>query len=216
MPDDNIGQLGAAAADPSLMGMTTLELGQAIIGRQFGTLFLLMPLLIPTSIAAYSIVGEKTRRTLEPLLATPLRTWELLVGKCLAALLPAMGITWLCAGAYIAGTAAVAVTPRVFMAIVSPAWLLVLLLCAPLLGLIAVGATVFVSSRVNDPRSAQQLSGVVVVPLLAVFFGQLSGVLVLRPALALGAAAVLALVAALAIWGATRLFQREVILTRWR
>jgi ABC-2 type transport system permease protein len=215
-PDDEIGQLGAAAADPSLTGMTTVELGQAIIGRQFGTLFLLMPLVVPNIIAAYSIVGEKTRRTLEPLLATPLRTWELLLGKSLGALVPPMAITWLCAGVFIAGMAVVSVTPRVFTAIVGPAWLLLVALCAPLLGLLAVAATVFISSRVNDPRTAQQVSGVVVVPLLAVFFGQLSGVLVLSPALALGCAAVLALLAALAMWGATWLFQREVILTRWR
>jgi ABC-2 type transport system permease protein len=56
---------------------------------------------------------------------------------------------------------------------------------------------------------------VVVVPILLIFFGQLAGVLVLSPALSLGATAVLALVAGLAIWGASRLFQREVILTRW-
>jgi ABC-2 type transport system permease protein len=214
-PDDDTAQLGIATADPTLAGLSKLELGQAVIGKQFALLFLLMPLLIPSIIAAYSIVGEKANRTLEPLLAAPVRTVELLLGKALAALIPAVALTWACGAIFAAAIAGMVVSPRVFAAIVSPAWLIVLLLCAPLLSLIAIAASVAISSRVNDPRTAQQLSGVVVVPILLIFFAQLAGVLVLSPALSLGATAVLALVAALAIWGATRLFQREVILTRW-
>src|SRR5687767_5344004 len=67
-PDDDITQIGAAVADPAFAGMTAGELSQAVLGKQFGILFLLMPLFIPSIIASYSIVGEKTRRTLEPLL----------------------------------------------------------------------------------------------------------------------------------------------------
>jgi ABC-2 type transport system permease protein len=174
-----------------------------------------MPLLIPSIIAAYSIVGEKSKRTLEPLLAAPVRTSELLLGKALAALIPAVAITWVCGAVFVAGMAAVALSPRVFAAIVGPGWLILLLLCSPLLALIAIAVSVVISSRVNDPRTAQQLSGVVVVPILLIFFGQLVGLLVLSPALSLGAAAILALVAALAMWSAARLFQREVILTKW-
>jgi ABC-2 type transport system permease protein len=79
-----------------------------------------------------------------------------------------------------------------------------------------VALIVVLSSRVNDPRTAQQFSAVLVVPVLALLFGQLAGVIVLGPALALGIGAVLAIVAGGAVWLATRLFQREVILTRWR
>ena len=111
--------------------------------------------------------------------------------------------------------AAVAVSSRVFAAIVTPAWLLVLVLCTPLLALIAIAGMVAISARVNDPRTAQQLSGISVVPIMAIFFGQLTGLLVLSPILALAGTAVLGGIAALAVWGATRLFQRETILTRW-
>ena len=72
-----------------------------------------------------------------------------------------------------------------------------------------------VSSRVNDARTAQQFSAWVVLPFLAVFFSQLTGVLVLSPLIALVAAIMLAVIAGLAIWGVTALFQREVILTKW-
>jgi len=72
------------------------------------------------------------------------------------------------------------------------------------------------SSRVNDPRTAQQISAVLIVPVLGLLFGQLAGVVVLGPALALGIGVILAAIAAASLWFAARVFQREVILTRWR
>ena len=62
--------------------------------NQFMLLFMMMPLAIPVAISAYSIVGEKTTRCLEPLLATPITTIELIVGKGLAAAIPAIAATW--------------------------------------------------------------------------------------------------------------------------
>ncbi|HWQ14301.1 MAG TPA: ABC transporter permease subunit [Roseiflexaceae bacterium] len=215
VPDEDTRELGAALADPSLAGMSVLELGQAVVGKQFSVLFLLVPLIVPSIVASYSIVGEKTGRTLEPLLATPVHTWELLLGKSLAALIPSAVVTWAGAAIFLAGTAAVAVSPRVLMAVISPGWALAVLLCTPTLALIMIATCVAISSRVNDPRTAQQISAVAVVPLLALFFGQLAGVVVLSPAFALGMALALALLAALGVWGAVALFQRETILTKW-
>jgi ABC-2 type transport system permease protein len=201
--------------NPALAGMSLEDASQAVMGQTFSTMFLLIPLILPSIIASYCVVGEKLNRTLEPLLATPVETWELLAGKILAALIPSMVLTWACGALYIASVWVSARSPRVFAAIVSPGWLTVFLACTPLLALIAIAVMVAVSSRVNDPRTAQQFSAWVIVPFLGVFFGQLTGVLVLSPPIALGAAGVLVLVAGLAVWGATRIFQREVILTRW-
>ena len=47
----------------------------------FMFMFMIIPVAIPVTIAAYSIVGEKTTHSLEPLLATPITTSELLVGQ---------------------------------------------------------------------------------------------------------------------------------------
>lgn len=149
------------------------------------------------------------------LLATPIKTWELLTGKILAALIPTVAISWLFGAIFIGGMAAVSVSQRVFAAIVSPGWLTVFLLCTPLLAVIAIAAMVAISARVNDPHTAQQLSAWVVLPFLLFFFGQITGRIVLGPLTALGAALALGLIAAAAVWGATRLFQREVILTKW-
>jgi ABC-2 type transport system permease protein len=204
------------AANTTLAGLTDTELAQAVVGVQFSTLFVLLPIITPSVLASYSIVGEKTSRTLEPLLATPVRTWELLLGKMLASFIPAIALTWVAGGIFIAGMAAITTSRRAFAAIVSPAWLLILFLVTPLLALIVIAALVAVSSRVNDPRTAQQVSGFLVIPFVLLFVGQIAGLVVLGPALVLVATVVLALIAALALWGVTRLFQREVILTRWK
>lgn len=201
--------------NPVLAGMSEQEAGQAILGQAFSTMFLLLPMILPSIIAAYSIVGEKANRTLEPLLATPLATWELLTGKILASLIPTLVLSWLVGLIFIVGVRASVVSERVFAAIISLGWLTVFLLCTPFLALIAIAAMVAISSRTSDPRTAQQYSGWIVVPFLAVFFSQLFGLLVLSPLIAILAALVLALIAGLAVWGAVRLFQRETILTRW-
>jgi ABC-2 type transport system permease protein len=203
-------------SNPLLAGMSSLEIGQAVTGLQFSIMYLLIPLLIPSIVAAYSIIGEKTSHTLEPVLATPVQVWELLVGKSLIALLPAVITTWLSGGVFIIAVAAFAVSQRVFTTIVSPGWLIAFLLWTPLLGLIAIAVMVAISSRVNDPRTAQQFAAWVVVPFLVLIFGQLSGLVILGPVLALSVLVVLALLAVLAIWVATKIFQREVILTRWK
>jgi ABC-2 type transport system permease protein len=201
--------------NPMFAGMSEREAGQAVMGQAFSSMFLLMPMILPSIIASYSIVGEKSNRTLEPLLATPIKTWELLTGKILAALLPTMVLTWLAGGIFVAAAAAFALSERVFAAIANAGWLTVMLVCAPFLALIAIAVMVAISARVNDPRTAQQFSAWVVVPFLALLFSQLSGVLILSPLIALIAAIMLAVIAGFAVWGATLLFQREVILTRW-
>ncbi len=201
--------------NPVLATMNERELGQAIFGQQLGTLFFLMPIILPSVIASYSIVGEKTSQTLEPLLATPVKTWELLLAKCLSSLVPSVVLTWLGAALYAGGLALVVASPAVFSVIISPGWLLVLFLCTPLLALITIGLTIAVSSRANDPRTAQQISAVLILPIMLVFFGQITGLLVLSPPVAVLGALILAFLAATTLWLATRLFQRETILTRW-
>ncbi len=212
--DADIRTLGMVLNDPSLRGLSDIELGQAVIGKQFSTLMLLTPLLVPSIIAPYSIVGEKKSNTLEPLLATPIAVWQLLLAKSLAAVIPAIVITWLGAAIFVGGVAAIVASPLVLWAIITPGWLLLLGLCAPVIALLMVALCIAISSRVSDPRTAQQLASVAIVPLMIGIFAQLAGALVLTPALALLATLVAGALAAIAIWVATRVFQRESILTR--
>lgn len=212
----NTSSANLAKVNPTLAHMDQLEVAQALIGMQMSVLYVLLPALLTSVIASYSIVGEKTSRTLEPLLATPVQTWELLVGKSLASLLPAIIATWLGGGIFIIAIRLLSVSSRVFFAIISPGWLIVFLLWTPALALIAIALMVAISSRVNDPRTAQQFSAILIIPFLGLFIGQISGLLVLGPTFAFTVFVVLLLLAILAIWLVTQLFQREVILTRWK
>jgi ABC-2 type transport system permease protein len=74
--------------------LSSSECVQVYVVSNFMVMFMILPLAIPATIAAYSIVGEKVTRSLEPLLATPITTSELLIGKSLAAALPAILATW--------------------------------------------------------------------------------------------------------------------------
>ena len=75
---------------------------------------------------------------------------------------------------------------------------------------------IMISSRVNDPRVAEQLSAIVIVPILALFFGQISGFLVIDSRIILIMIAILILIDLGMLYLTERLFQRETILTRWK
>lgn len=197
-------------------GLSGGECMQYFIVSQFMLLFMLMPLAIPVTIASYSIVGEKTTRTLEPVLATPISTFELLLGKAFAAAIPAVAATWLGFGIFAIGASILAVGPGVLKNLLDPIWLLAIFILGPLLSIASVSVAVMVSSRTNDPRVAEQLSMLVVIPLLGLFFGQLVGWFFINKTLILWMALVLTIIDTGLMIFATHLFRRENILTRWR
>jgi ABC-2 type transport system permease protein len=183
---------------------------------QFMILFMMMPVIIPVNIAAYSIVGEKTTRSLEPLLATPITTSELLIGKNLAAASPAVLATW--AGYLIFSIGAFLITSSFDLVglILQPLWLIAILIVSPLLSILAVNFAIMVSSRVTDPRVAEQLSVLVILPLMVVVLGQVLGFIVINQMIILLLGLVILILNAILIPITNRIFQRENILTRWK
>jgi ABC-2 type transport system permease protein len=179
-------------------------------------LFLMMPLIIPINIAAYSIVGEKTTHSLEPLLATPITTTELLVGKNLAAVLPAVVATLGGYAIFIVGAGLIVQSPQVLGRLLDPLWLLAIIVVGPLLAVLSVNFSLMVSSRVNEPRVAEQVSAIIILPVLLLFMGQVFGLFMLNRMLILVIAGIALLVDAAMLFLAVRLFQRETILTRWK
>jgi ABC-2 type transport system permease protein len=79
-----------------------------------------------------------------------------------------------------------------------------------------VNFSILVSSRVNDPRVAEQVSVVVILPLLAIFFGQIAGLFYINRSLVLLISLVVLIVDIGVLYVSVRLFQRETILTRWK
>jgi ABC-2 type transport system permease protein len=178
-------------------------------------MFMILPVAIPVTIAAYSIVGEKTARSLEPLLATPVTTVELLAGKAIAAVVPAIVATWAAFAVYATGIRLM-VNDVVFAAALAPLWLIAIFIVGPLLTLLAVSIAIMVSSRVSDPRVAEQLSAVVVLPLILFIVGQSVGFILINQQLIVIIAIVVALLDIGLLYLSVRLFQRETILTRWK
>jgi ABC-2 type transport system permease protein len=206
---------GMRQGRPDLAGLSDRQALEVLLLGQFLALLLLAPISAPLTIASYSIVGEKQLHTLEPLLATPIRTWELLLAKALAAALPGAAAGWLGYSLLTLGARPV-VGPAAFAYLIGPTGLLLAFLLAPLLALLGVGLATVASSRTDDPRAAQQVGAVVVLPVVGLLFAQAGGALYLGPGLVLAASLVAALADVALLIVAARLFRRETILTRWR
>ncbi len=197
-------------------GMNAGECTQVYMLSQFMLFFVMMPLIIPVTIAAYSIVGEKTTRSLEPLLATPITTTELLAGKCFAAVIPAVGATFISFLIFNIGILILGISPMVHAYVLSPTWLVGILLLGPVLAIISAMFAIFVSSRVNDPRIAEQIASVMIVPFMGVFLLSSFGVITLNTKSMIIAVIVCACVAAVLLYLGTLIFDRENILTKWK
>jgi ABC-2 type transport system permease protein len=193
-----------------------LECIQAFLVQQFLIFYMIIPIMIPVTIASYSIVGEKTTRTLEPVLATPITTVELLAGKALAGVLPALAATWSCYAIFYIGLTVLIGNPNVTAGLTQPLWLLAIFVIGPLLSVLGVSLAVMISSRANDPRVSEQLSAMVVVPLVFLFIAQVSGYVSLSTTSLIYATLVLALIDLGLLYFASQIFQRETILTRWK
>jgi ABC-2 type transport system permease protein len=188
---------------------------QAYLFQFFAVMLVLIPVTSSMSLAAYSVVGEKQARSLEPLLVTPITTFELLGAKVLGAFIPSIVLS---AASYIVYVliAAIFARPGVAGLLLGARPLATVFVLGPLAALAALQMAVCVSSRVNDARTAQQIGVLVILPIPGLLIGQLFGALTLSvqviAAIALG---LLAVNAAL-MWIAIALFDRETILTRWK
>ena len=188
---------------------------QLFLFQQFLVLFLVIPITGAMALAAHAVVGEKQARTLEPLLATPITTFELLVAKVLGALIPTLTVSLIGVTVYFAGIALFS-APGVLHAMAGARSAVLLLIVGPTSALVSLQSAIVISSRVNDARTAQQFGVMIIIPLSALLVAQFTGTLWLS-------AATLAL-AGLALFGvwilltlvSVVIFEREAILTRWK
>ena len=188
---------------------------QAFIFQQFLVLLVVGPVAASMSTAAYSVIGEKQARTLEPLLATPLATAELLAAKVLGSFLPAVLLTVTTFLLLMAGAALFA-QPGVYLALLTPESLLVVFVAGPLAALAALQMAVCVSSRANDARGAQQIGAIIILPIAGLLVAQVMGSVVLTVWLTLAISTGLVVLNAGLLRLAVALFDRESVLTRWK
>jgi ABC-2 type transport system permease protein len=211
--DRDLVRLSVAAGAP----LTLSDEGrvQQFLLHEFLLLLLLIPITGAMALAAHSVVGEKVAGTLEPLLATPLGTVELLVAKVLAAMLPSTAIMLFCLVAYLAGIVLFAES-GVMVAMLNARTMLIVGLVGPAATLLSLQAVMMVSSRVNDPRAAQQVGALVILPLSGLFVAQFVWSSWLSTAWLAVIGAGCLVVWVLLLWASAALFRRETILIRWR
>lgn len=150
-----------------------------MLGFMLAPMFLIMPLMFATTIAAESFAGERERKTIESLLYTPATDADLLVGKVTAAAVPAILVTWIGFALYtlILNLAPYRFFQRIWFPL--PTWWPLIFWITPALVLMGIALTVIISARVQSFLGAYQTSASVVLLVVLLFAGQMSGVLYL-------------------------------------
>lgn len=174
-----------------------------------------IPALVPSFVAAYSIVGERQQGTLEPVLTTPIRREELLLGKALAALLPALVVAYAVYGLFLACVELFA-APAVASALIRLPDLLAQLAFTPLLAGWSIWIAILISTRSTDVRVAQQFAMLASLPTIAVTTLVALNLIKATPITGLAAAAALLLLNRIGWHLASALFDRERLITATR
>jgi ABC-type Na+ efflux pump permease subunit len=169
---------------------------------------LLIPAIVPSALAAYSVVGEREQGTLEPILTTPIRREEFLVGKAVAALLPTLVVAYTVFGIFLTAAALFA-HPGVESAVFETSHLLVQLLFTPLIAGWSIWVGIAISARSSDVRAAQQLSVLATLPPTAVVALMSLNVITASTGLLLALAAALLALDGLGWRAVAAMFDRE-------
>ena len=152
---------------PLVVVLRAPESSSAELGQMHLLLYMLaVPVLVPAAMAASAIAGERQQGSLEPVLTTPIRREEFLLGKALAALVPSIAIAYAVYVVFLAGAVLVA-RPAVASAILQGPDILAQLLFTPLLAFLSIWVGIGISTRSSDVRVAQQLSLLGSLPMVA-------------------------------------------------
>lgn len=174
-----------------------------------------IPALVPVTLAAYAVVSERQQGTLEPVLSTPIRREELLLGKALAVLSPSVAISYAVYGVFLACVALLA-RPGVAPALIRGPDVLAQLLFTPLIVTWSIWIGIAISARSSDIRVAQQLGVLASLPSIALTTLIAVNVIHPTPALAIALAVLLLLANRLGWRLVSAMFDRERLVTGTR
>lgn len=169
---------------------------------------LLVPAIVPSTVSAYSVVGEREQGTLEPVLITPIRREEFLIGKALAVVVPTLVVAYALFGIFLIITAVFA-HPGIRTAVFAGAHIPIQVAFTPLLAAWSIWVGIAISARSSDVRVAQQLSVFANVPPVAVVALMNFNVMTPSTGLTFGLGAVLLLIDVLGWRAVAAMFDRE-------
>jgi ABC-2 type transport system permease protein len=186
------------------------------IRHEDSLLYLLaIPAIVPALVATYAVVGERQQGTLEPVLTTPVRREEFLLGKALASLVPSVVIAYAVYAVFLICVGLFA-HPAVASALLRWPEILAQVLFTPLLATWSIWIGIGISARSNDIRVAQQLGMLAGLPTVAVTSLIAFNVIHASLVLALGAAAVLLVLDAAGWRAVSAMFNRERLIVGTR
>lgn len=150
-----------------------------VINYMFPSYFLIIPIMCSGIIGASSFVGEKEHKTMETLLYTPISMEQLLRAKILGVFIPSYIITlisFVLFGVLINIGGFIHFGKLIFPDI---KWLIIILWISPAINLLSLIFTVMVSAKSKTFQEAQQVSGLLIIPVILVLVGQMTGVIML-------------------------------------
>jgi ABC-2 type transport system permease protein len=205
---------GIVSEAGSIKGSSTADILGAVVVICL-SFFLPVPMVLPMTIASYSVVGEKEKKSLEPLLVTPIKTSELLIGKALSAVVPTVLLCW---SSFIALLIIMLfiLNEDVLKVIDLWVWAVMVLSWTPLLAVMTALTGIMLSSRAKDARAAQQTGSLMVLPLLLLVLGLAFGFIRINWAWCWGGISVGLILDVVLYQFSLKIFERENILTRWK
>lgn len=154
-----------------------VELG---VNYMFPVLFLLIPVMASCIIGASSFIVEKEKKTIETLLYTPMTIRELFVSKVLGTLVPSYAVALI--SALFFGIIVNVGGWFYFEKLIFPnvKWIILIIWVAPAATLLGISFMVLISAKAHTFQEAQQMSGLIVLPLIMLLIGQMTGLFMLN------------------------------------
>lgn len=182
----------------------------------FSFFYIILAYILPSTLASYSILGEKIEQSLEPLLATPTTDSELLFGKTIASFLPCVGIIYV--GSIIFMVFSDLITYNTIGYLFFPNWSMafILLLAVPLSSILSIQLNVIISSRISDVRTANQLGLILFIPFIGIYLLLETNVVSLNILNLLAISIILFLADIVLFYINKATFNRDAILTKWK
>lgn len=146
----------------------------------FPVFFLIIPIMASSIVGASSFVGEKEHKTMESLLYTPISIRELFTAKVIGSAIPAFAITFI--STIVFGIVMNIGGMMYFGDLVFPnfKWLILIFWVSPAATILAIYFMVLVSAKANTFQDAQQMSAFIILPVIFLLMGQLTGIFILN------------------------------------
>lgn len=177
-------------------------------------MFLIMPLMVSSVLAADSFAGEKERKTLEALLYTPTTDRELFTAKLLGAWTAAVAIALFSFIVYAVMVNAASWQSIGHIFFPNWMWIALVLWVTPAVAGLGLVVMVFVSARAQGFQDAYQIGGMVVLPVILLMVGQISGVMYFSLGVVLFVGLVIWLLDLVLLWFASKHFRRGELMTK--